>query len=129
MVARTAEIAEIEVARGFWSRFRGWMGRKPMPGTALLIYPCSSVHTFFMRTAIDVVFLSSDGQVVKLIEGMRPWRVSPIVFQAVAVLEMLAGDARKSGIREGERLPSPLAELTSTYFDPSSGLIKLLKSH
>ncbi|NLW45457.1 MAG: DUF192 domain-containing protein [Syntrophomonadaceae bacterium] len=116
MAVKPSEITEIEVARGFWSRFRGWMGRKPLPGTALLIYPCSSVHTFFMRTAIDVVFLNSDGLVVKLIEEMRPWRVSPIVLKAVAVLEMLAGDARKSGIREGERLPSPLAELTGTYF-------------
>jgi len=116
MTVKSAEITEIEVARGFWSRFRGWMGRKMLPGTALLLYPCSSVHTFFMRAAIDVVFLNSEGRVVKLVEGLKPWRVSPVVFQAIAVLEMPAGDARRSGIREGERLPSPLAELTGIYF-------------
>ena len=116
MTLKPAEITEVEIARGFWSRFRGWMGRKPLPGTALLIYPCSSVHTFFMQAAIDVVFLNSEGRVVKLVEGLKPWRGSPGVLQSIAVLEMAAGDARKSGIREGERLPSPVAELTGNYF-------------
>ena len=80
MTLKPAEITEVEIARGFWSRFRGWMGRKPLPGTALLIYPCSSVHTFFMQAAIDVVFLNSEGRVVKLVEGLKPWRVSPVVL-------------------------------------------------
>jgi|GEM_PF-361060 len=116
MAEKTDQIKEIEVARGFWSRFRGWIGRIPLPGTALLIYPCSSVHTFFMRVSIDVVFLNPDGRVIMIIEGLRPWRISPFVSQAAAVLELLEGEARKSGIKEGDMLPSPVAELVLNYF-------------
>lgn len=115
MAGDSEPIKEIEVARGFWSRFRGWMGRNPHPGTALLIYPCSSIHTFFMRVPIDVVFLDQEGRVIMIIEGLMPWRVSPLVREAAAVLEMLEGQARKSGIKEGEMLPSPVAELVLTY--------------
>lgn len=117
MTGNPDPIKEIEVARGFWSRFRGWMGRKPLPGTALLIYPCSSIHTFFMRESIDVAFLDQEGRVLLIVEGLRPWRVSPWIREAVAVMEMPEGRARKSGINEGEMLPSPLAELARNFFD------------
>ncbi len=117
MAEKMDQIKEIEVARGFWSRFWGWMGRHPRPGAALLIFPCSSVHTFFMRESIDVVFLDPEGRVIQVIEGLVPWRVSPWVREAVAVLEMPEGGARKSGIREGEMLPTPVAELVRIYFD------------
>ncbi|MGI6550493.1 MAG: DUF192 domain-containing protein [Syntrophomonadales bacterium] len=117
MAEKLDQIKEIEVARGFWSRFRGWMGRNLRSGTALLIYPCSSVHTFFMREAIDVIFLDSDGRVIQVIERLLPWRVSPWVREAVAVLELPEGRARKSGVKEGELLPTPIAELVRNYFN------------
>src|SRR5256885_10504814 len=43
-------------------------------GEGLLLRPASSVHTFFMRFAIDVVFLTPDGDVVKVASNVRPWR-------------------------------------------------------
>ncbi len=121
MATNFHRIQEIEVAWGFWSRFRGWMGKKPLPqGTALLICPCSSIHTFFMREPIDVAFLDRSGRVLSVIEGLRPWRVSPWIRKAVAVLEMPAFGARISGIKEGEKLPSPLAELVSNLIESHS---------
>jgi Uncharacterized ACR, COG1430 len=53
----------------------------------LLIKPCSSIHTFFMAYPIDVLFLSSDGVVLKIVSGLKPWRMA-WCKGATAVLEM-----------------------------------------
>ena len=48
----------VEIADTFWRRFRGLMGRSDIaPAHALLIFPCSGVHMFFMRFAVDVVYM------------------------------------------------------------------------
>ncbi len=63
-------------ADGFRSRVIGLMGRKDMPDDeALLLSPCSSVHTFFMRFPIDLVWLNREGKVVRLDKGIRPWKI------------------------------------------------------
>ena len=50
----------IHVARSFLQRARGLLGRAPLAADeALLIRPCSSIHTFGMRFAIDVVFIDA----------------------------------------------------------------------
>lgn len=65
-----------EVARTFWQRVIGLMGRKSMPeGEGLLILKCNSIHTCFMRFAIDATFLDRDDNVVKVVRNIRPWRL------------------------------------------------------
>ena len=65
-----------EVASTFWQRFMGLMGRSPLPpGEGLLIPRCSSIHTCFMRFAIDATFLDGDDNVVKVVRNIRPWRL------------------------------------------------------
>jgi len=95
------------------------MGRRPLPGTALLIYPCSSVHTFFMLEPIDIVFVDRQGQVLSVMERLGPWRVSPWVREAAAVIEMPAGSAASLGFRAGKFLPAPWAEIIRTIMDGS----------
>src|SRR5205823_4786866 len=58
-------VRTLEVADGLWSRFWGWQfGRSAAPGVGLLLVPCASVHTFFMRFAIDVLLLDRGGVVL-----------------------------------------------------------------
>jgi len=78
LAARGGDIAErVEVASNPWSRFWGLMGRRGLdPGHGLLIKPCSSIHMFFMRFPIDVVFLDRDNVVVKVVHGIKPWRMA-----------------------------------------------------
>ena len=84
--------AEVEVARGSWGRFMGLMGRPSMPaGSGLWIEPCNSIHMFFMRFAIDVLFLDRQMRVKKVMLNLKPWRVSPIVFGARTTVELPAG--------------------------------------
>jgi len=74
------------------SRMRGLLGRGRLePGEALWIAPCAMIHTFFMRFSLDVVFLDAELRVLRVIERLRPWRVSPWVPWARSVLELEAG--------------------------------------
>jgi uncharacterized membrane protein (UPF0127 family) len=75
------------------------MGRKELPaGRALWIEPCNSIHMFFMRFAIDVLFLDREGKVKRVMLRLRPWRISPIVFGARCVIELPAGTFQDRGL-------------------------------
>jgi uncharacterized membrane protein (UPF0127 family) len=92
----------VEVADTLWSRFMGLMFRRELlPGHGLLIRPCSSIHMFFMRFALDVVFIDGDGRVVRVLDSIRPWRASMPVRGAKAVIELPAGSAAPAGVRAG----------------------------
>lgn len=81
-------LENLEFADTFYKRFKGLMGRKNlMMKTGLKIDPCNSIHCFFMRIPIDIIFLSKDDIVVKIIHDMKPWSVSPIVKGAQYVIE------------------------------------------
>jgi len=86
--------AQGELARSFWARGRGLMGRATLPeGYALIILPESSIHTFFMRVPIDVLFVDRSDTVIGMREVMPPSRpfagVAP--WRGRYVIEMPAG--------------------------------------
>ena len=82
----------IHVARSFLQRARGLLGRAPLAADeALLIRPCSSIHTFGMRFALDLVFLDARGRVVKRARGVPPGRIRWGGRRARATLEAQAG--------------------------------------
>lgn len=91
----------IHIARSFLQRARGLLGSAPLAADeALLIRPCSSIHTFGMRFAIDVVFIDARGCVLAVHEALGPWRVAHC-RGASAVLEMAPGTARREGLSPG----------------------------
>ncbi len=98
-------LAEVlEAAFDSRARRRGLLGRDSLaPGSALIIAPCNSIHTFFMRFAIDVVFVRRDGEVVKVSRAVPAWRVR-LAPRAFAVVEMAAGAFDGDGVRVGDRL-------------------------
>ncbi len=96
---------EIEMATSLWPRFVGLMGRRELPaGHALYIKPCSSIHMFFMRFAIDAVFLDRDGRVLRIHHTIKPWRITSVVRKAKSCLELPAGTCGVHGLRVGEIL-------------------------
>ncbi len=97
--------SQAEKAKSHCARLMGLMGRRTLPeGGALLITPCTSVQTSFMRFAIDVVFLGRDGQVVKIVPELKPYRAALGGPGARSALELPAGAAAHSGIAVGDRL-------------------------
>ena len=85
-------------------RVRGLLGRSSLePGGGMLIDSAPSVHMFFMRFPIDVVFLDRDWRVLSVRHELRPWRIAG-ARRAVAALELPAGAAAAAGIAEGDVL-------------------------
>jgi uncharacterized membrane protein (UPF0127 family) len=95
---------QVRVARSFGARLVGLLGRRALaPEQALLLVPCDNVHTFFMRFAIDVVFVDRDGVVLAVVPRLAPWRVAA-ARRAHACLELAAGVAAVLGLEPGRRI-------------------------
>src|SRR6476659_10175703 len=93
-----------EIPESSFGRARGLLGRDGLePGEGMLIDRAGSVHMFFMRFPIDVVFLDRDRTVVGVRHRVVPWRVAG-ARHAVAALELPAGAAAQAGIQEGDVL-------------------------
>lgn len=88
-----ATIVEVlQAATNIWSRFLGLQFRSALPpAQGLLIVPCSSIHTMFVRFALDVFFLSEDGTVTEVRRDVRPWKIAIPKQRSHAVLETTAG--------------------------------------
>jgi uncharacterized protein len=92
------------VASSFRTRLRGLVGRRQLPETeGLLIRPAGSVHTFFMRFPIDVVFLDRDDSVLKVVPSLQPRRLAG-ARRARRALELTAGACARAGLAVGESL-------------------------
>src|SRR3954464_1502333 len=86
-----------EIPESAFGRARGLLGRDGLePAGGMLIDRAGSVHMFFMRFPIDVVFLDRDSNVVGVRHRLRPWRVAG-ARRAVAALELPAGRAAAAG--------------------------------
>jgi uncharacterized membrane protein (UPF0127 family) len=95
---------DILIADNFKDRLIGLMFKdSPTGAQGLLIHPCNSIHTFFMKYALDIVFISSRDQVVKIIRGMSPWRMTWLYWKAKKTLELPAGKL-PSDLKEGDFL-------------------------
>ena len=87
-----------------FSRMRGLLGRAGLPpGEAIILRPASSIHTAFMRFAIDVVFLDKQNGVLKVVADLRPFRLSA-ARGAGSVIEMAAGATAKLDLMQGDAL-------------------------
>jgi uncharacterized membrane protein (UPF0127 family) len=98
--SKTVLAAQVTAAVDSASRRRGLLGRTEMHDEALIIAPCSAVHTFFMRMAIDILFVARDGRVTRAVHALPPWRLaaSPRAF---ATIEMAAGTIARTGTAAG----------------------------
>jgi uncharacterized membrane protein (UPF0127 family) len=104
----------IRRADSFFSRLAGLLFSPPLqPGQGLLLVPCASVHTAFMRTPIDIVFLDRAGRIRRIVPRLAPWRAATSVG-AYQTLELAAGEAARlellAGASLASRLPKPQKE-------------------
>lgn len=87
-----------------WTRSKGLLGRSGLdPDEGLWIQPTGSIHMWFMRFAIDVVYADREGRVLKLVRGIRPWRMSACRGAKVA-LELPVGAIDRVGVEVGDHL-------------------------
>ena len=96
------------VANTFFSRFLGLMGQSSVPEDEALVFPkCNSVHTFFMKIPIDVIFVSKTGKVIKVFSELHPWRLLLPIKGAAHAIELMSRGADKKNIRVGDQLICP----------------------
>lgn len=95
----------IRVARSLKDRTVGLLRTPELrAGEGLWIERSPSIHMFFMRYAIDAVFVAADGRVTKIVPNLKPWRVVWWAPGARDCLELPAGAAAASGIQIGDQL-------------------------
>lgn len=95
---------DVIVAKTFFKRLKGLMFINEMNGfDGLMIERCNSIHNFFVRFPIDVIFLDKNNNIVKILRNFRPWKISWIYFKACKTLELPVGKVPLS-IKEGEKL-------------------------
>lgn len=97
-------IPKVSKTTNFLERMRGLLAAPPLKsGEGLLIDPCSSVHTFGMTYAIDLVYLDKQLTVVKTVGALKPWRMSA-ANAASMVLELAAGSLDNLQLHSGQQL-------------------------
>ncbi|WP_405998797.1 DUF192 domain-containing protein [Streptomyces sp. NBC_00829] len=101
----------VEIAASYGTRRRGLLGRDGIAG-AILLTPCSSVHTFRMRFTIDVAYLDKELRVVD-VHTMKPGRLGRPRLRARHVLEAEGGAMAEWGVRPGVQLSVETAATTA----------------
>lgn len=101
---RTGEVlaTHVEVARSHLQRMRGLLGRSGLePGTGMLFEGTGSIHMWFMRFPIDVLYLDRNARVVKVVHTLAPWRFSA-ARGAKTTIELAPGSLRAFDLDPGD---------------------------
>ncbi len=92
-------------ANSFLKRFLGLMGKHHLEDSSgLILVPCNSIHTYFMRFSIDVIFVNKNNKVIYLLENFKPWKLSKIIKNSASVIELKGGTIKESLTSVGDTL-------------------------
>ncbi len=93
------------MANNPFARLLGLLGRKTLPeGSALVLQPCSGVHMFGMRFAVDALYLDGAQRVLHTVSNLAPWRVGPLDPRAECVIEMPVGTLARTHTAVGDEI-------------------------
>jgi len=94
---------ELIVANRIWLRLIGLMRLGPADLKPILFPRCGSLHTFWMRTPIDIVWLemTEDGATVRAVREALPPRRTARGGRGVSALELAPGAAGALGLVPG----------------------------
>jgi uncharacterized membrane protein (UPF0127 family) len=105
LIGDDTTIAVATIADRPLARAVGLLGRSRFEqGDGLVIAPCDTIHTWFMRFPIDVLFVDQDGVVVRAIESLAPFNLASGRPRARMTIELPAGTVRRAALREGARV-------------------------
>lgn len=105
----------VEMAVTDEERAKGLMYRRELPDGRGMLFdftPEQTVSMWMKNTyiSLDMIFIGADGRVTRVAENTEPesTRIISSGGPAKAVLEVIAGTARKYGIAEGDQVVHPL---------------------
>lgn len=94
--------ANVVTATSFWLKLSGYMFRST-PHVPGILFKTNSIQTTFMNFDLDLVFLTKDMVVVKIIRNLKPWRFTAFYFRARWTLELPVG-LLPADLKEGDVL-------------------------
>ena len=102
----TIVASRVRVAKSMVARARGLMFTRSLADDeGLLINPCGSIHMFFMRFALDVLYVDQFDRVVRTQRNIKPWRIGPLYTRgAKYVIELPTGTIERSAAEPGDQL-------------------------
>jgi uncharacterized membrane protein (UPF0127 family) len=115
VTASGVHVFSVEMAKTEEERRTGLMYRKSLPEGRGMLFdfsPEQNVSMWMKNTfiSLDMIFIGSDGRILRIAENTVPQseKIIPSGGPAKAVLEVIAGTARKYGIKPGDRVAHPL---------------------
>jgi len=97
-------LSQLSVTNSTLERMRGLLGSAPLDNNSgLLINPCNSIHTWFMKYPIDIIFIDKQGVIKKIVQAIKPWRFA-WCFGAVSTLELGAYNAQRLKLQKGQKI-------------------------
>ena len=94
---------EVRIARTSAERREGLRYVNLEDQAGLWIAPCEAVHTFGMKSAIDLIFLDRDHRVKALRHRVKPRRLAA-ALTAYSVLELSGGAIARTTVDRGDQL-------------------------
>jgi uncharacterized protein len=92
-------------ARTFFLRLVGLLNRDSLKkGEALILTPSNCIHTFFMRFAIDVLFLDKTGKIIQALPSFKPFRFSPLCHNSLRVIELPENTLQSTQTQPGDHI-------------------------
>lgn len=105
LTKETILVENLILAHNFYTRLKGLIGKSTFnDGEGLHIKPCNSIHMFFMKITIDVVFLDNNYNVISLKENVKPWSYINPVRRSTSVLELPVNTISKKNLSLGDKL-------------------------
>jgi uncharacterized membrane protein (UPF0127 family) len=96
---------EVVISNSFLSRLKGLLGYKSIrKDMAMLLRPANSIHTFFMRFPIDVIFVDKDNVIIRIFSDMKPFRATGIYPASCFVVELPGGTVNSTQTAIGDSL-------------------------
>lgn len=96
--------SELLFANNFFSRLFGLIFKNLKNNQGFVIENCNSIHTFWMRYKIDLIFLNKNNEIVKLYESFKQFRLTPLIKNAVKVIELPVYTIKSNSLKKGDIL-------------------------
>lgn len=104
----------VEIATTQAEKARGLMFRRSMPQDSgmIFLYDTPKVMSMWMRNTyipLDMIFITQEGSVLRVEANTEPFSTDVIYSggDAIAVLELNAGEAARIGLKPGDRVEFP----------------------
>lgn len=98
-------VGKVLIANNFMTRLKGLIGSKTLSSfQGLLIKPCKQVHTIGMSYPISIWYIDKKLEIVKIIDDLGPYKISPYVQNSHLIIEFPCKWAEITGSKEGDLL-------------------------